>query len=68
MKLEIQENEKVETLVDCLSSALEIIKEELGYEYLVLHHDDEGYRLKFGVNDELGLWVAKYTSDDEEVQ
>ena len=67
MKLEIEPNEHTDVLATCLDSALMFIKEEAGHEYLVIHNGD-GACFKVGMNNEIGLWLSKFTEDDEAVQ
>ena len=63
----IEEQEHNDALAICLDSALALIKEQNGIDYIVVNNDD-GTCYKVGINEEIGLWISKYTDDDIEVQ
>ena len=67
MKIEIRDEEHTDILAQIAGSALELLKEENGYQYLVVHGDD-GTCIKTGTHEDGQVWIVKYTEDDPEVQ
>lgn len=67
MKISIKDDEHQDVLLSIAVNALDLLQEKTGIEYIVIHEGD-GTCLKTGVNEEDGLWVAKFTEDDDAVK
>lgn len=67
MQIEIKEDEHEDILINCLISSLIALKEQNNIDYLV-HHNNDGTCIKYGIYEDGHLWLCKYTEDDVNVE